>query len=115
MKVVPRWSIDNTAALNIIFVAILIVGWFSFGALRRESFPEFDLDNILITVPYPGAAPQEVEEGICQKIEEAVRSVEGVDGALDAARAEERRNGGLCRWRNYFVHFINYRRPPLFC
>ena len=42
-------------------------------SMRRESFPEFELDRILITVPYPGAAPQEVEEGIGQKIEEAVR------------------------------------------
>jgi hydrophobic/amphiphilic exporter-1 (mainly G- bacteria), HAE1 family len=78
MKSIVRWSIANSPALNIAFLALLLVGGLAFGAMRRESFPEFDLDMILIAVPYPGAAPQEVEEGICQKIEEAVRTVEGV-------------------------------------
>ena len=46
--------------------------------MRREMFPEFKLDIVLVSVPYPGASPEEVEEGICQKLEEAVRSVEGI-------------------------------------
>jgi HAE1 family hydrophobic/amphiphilic exporter-1 len=78
MKGLPQWSIANGRALNIVLFAVMVVGWFAFGKLRRESFPEFELDTIRVTVPYPGAAPQEVEEGICQKIEEAVRSLEGV-------------------------------------
>ncbi len=46
--------------------------------MHRESFPEFELDRITITVPYPGAAPQEAEQGIGQRVEEAVRSIEGI-------------------------------------
>ena len=45
----------------------------------RESFPEFSIDKIVITVPYPGADPEEVEEGINQKIEEALESIQGID------------------------------------
>ncbi|QDU57651.1 efflux RND transporter permease subunit [Aeoliella mucimassa] len=78
MKSLVRWAIENSPGLNIVIIAVFVVGFFSFSSLRRESFPEFDLDMILISVPYPGAAPQEVEEGICQKIEEAVRSLEGI-------------------------------------
>ena len=78
MRSLVKGSIANSAALNICMIAVLGVGWFSMSAMHRESFPEFDLDRILISVPYPGAAPQEVEEGIGQKIEEAVRSLDGV-------------------------------------
>ena len=86
MKALPRWAIRNGPALNIVLIAVMVVGWFSFKQLRRESFPDFDLDTILIAVPYPGAAPQEVEQGICQKIEEAVRSLEGVKKVTSVAK-----------------------------
>lgn len=78
MKSIVRASIANRAALNLCMVAIMVVGWFCFRAMHRESFPEFELDRITISVPYPGAAPQEAEEGIGQKVEEAVRSIEGI-------------------------------------
>ena len=78
MKSVVRMSINNRAALNLCMIAIMIVGWFCLGAMHRESFPEFDLDRITVSVPYPGAAPQEAEQGIGQKVEEAVRSIEGI-------------------------------------
>jgi len=48
------------------------------GNLRREIFPEFSSDMITITVPYRGAAPEEVEEGVCVRIEEAIEGQEGV-------------------------------------
>lgn len=78
MKSIVKSSITNHSALNLCMIAIMVVGWYCLGEMRRESFPEFELDQIRIMVPYPGAAPQEVEEGIGQKIEEAVRSIEGI-------------------------------------
>ncbi|MBX3436480.1 MAG: efflux RND transporter permease subunit [Planctomycetaceae bacterium] len=78
MKSVIRWAIDNTPAMNTIMVSVLAVGALSWSMLRREDFPRFELEIILITVPYPGASPEEVENGICQKIEEAVRSIDGL-------------------------------------
>ncbi|MCA9063896.1 MAG: efflux RND transporter permease subunit, partial [Planctomycetaceae bacterium] len=73
-----RWAIRHTPAMNMVMIAILLVGGVAAFTLRREVFPQFELEIILVTVPYPGASPEEVESGICQKIEEAVRSVEGV-------------------------------------
>jgi multidrug efflux pump subunit AcrB len=58
-------------------IAIIIIGIICGFRLRRETFPEFDIENIIISVPYPGATPEEVENGICQKIEEALQSLEG--------------------------------------
>ncbi len=78
MKAFIRSAIQNAPAMNIIMVAVILVGLYSLSMLRRETFPEFDLDTIMVTVPYPGAAPEEVEEGICQKIEEAVQSISGI-------------------------------------
>ena len=78
MKSIIRWAVHNTPAMNTLMVAVLLVGAFSLVSMRREVFPEFELEIILVSVPYPGASPSEVEEGICQKIEEAVRSIDGI-------------------------------------
>ncbi len=86
MKSLLSWSIRNTPAMNTLLAAILVVGTYSLLNLRREVFPDFSLDIILISVPYPGASPTEVEEGICQKIEEAVRSVTGIKKINAVAR-----------------------------
>jgi len=78
MRSIIAWAIRQTPAMNTIMVAILLVGIMSGLSMRREEFPQFDLEIILVAVPYPGASPEEVETGICQKIEEAIRSVEGI-------------------------------------
>lgn len=78
MRSIIKAAITNSAALNLCMIAVMVVGWLSLNVMQRESFPEFELDRINISVPYPGAAPQEAEQGIGQKIEEAVRSIEGI-------------------------------------
>jgi multidrug efflux pump subunit AcrB len=78
MKNMIRWAIKNTPAMNMLMVAVLAVGMFSLIKMRREVFPQFDLEVVLVSVAYPGASPEEIEEGICQKIEEAVRAVDGI-------------------------------------
>ena len=78
MKGIVKAAIENHAALNLCMITAMAVGVYCFSTMRRETFPEFELDQISVVVPYPGAAPQEVEQGVGQKIEEAVRSIEGV-------------------------------------
>ncbi len=78
MRSLVRGSIGNGPALNIVMIAVMGVGLYCTRNLHRDVFPDFDLDMVIVSVPYPGAAPEEVEEGICQKIEEAVHSVEGI-------------------------------------
>ena len=78
MRRVIAWSTRNTPAMNTLMISIIIVGILSMINLRREVFPKFELDIVLVSVPYPGATPEEVEEGICQKLEEAVRSIDGI-------------------------------------
>ncbi|MFK7778951.1 MAG: efflux RND transporter permease subunit, partial [Gimesia sp.] len=78
MKSVIKWAINNSPAMNTLMITILGVGLVSLLFMRREVFPEFELEIILVSVPYPGASPEEVEEGICQKMEEALRSIDGI-------------------------------------
>ena len=78
MKSFLAKTISNTPAMNTLMIGVIVMGLLSLFSLRREVFPEFELEIILVTVPYPGASPEEVEEGVCQKMEEAVRSIDGI-------------------------------------
>ncbi len=86
MKSLIKWAIDNTPAMNTLMAAILLVGAVSLWFLHREVFPEFELEIVLVTVAYPGASPEEVEEGICQKLEEAVQTIDGIKNLHAVAR-----------------------------
>ncbi|MGW8324333.1 MAG: efflux RND transporter permease subunit, partial [Desulfobacterales bacterium] len=78
MKRVIAAFARNTVFANIILVLIFMAGGIATMSMIRETFPEFSLDMITISVPYPGADPEEVEEGISRKIEEALEGLEGV-------------------------------------
>ena len=62
---------QNGVAANLLAIFIAIVGVMTIGTLRQEVFPEFSSDIISVR-GLPGAAPEEVEEGVSQKIEEAI-------------------------------------------
>ena len=68
----------NRVFANILLLMLLFGGVIASTAMIRENFPEFSLDMITVNVPYPGADPEEVEEGISRKIEEAVEDIEGI-------------------------------------
>lgn len=68
----------HTVFANIVLLIIFVAGAMAVKNMVRETFPEFSLDIITIRVPWPGADPEEVEEGICRKIEEAIDGVEGI-------------------------------------
>ena len=63
---------------NLLMLVLVLAGVASVLGLRRETFPEFSLDKITVSIPFPGASPDDVEEGITIKVEEALRTIEGV-------------------------------------
>ena len=71
MKQVVAAFARNTVFANILLALIFLSGGIATVSMVREAFPYFSLDIISVQVPYPGADPEEVEEGICRKIEEA--------------------------------------------
>ncbi len=72
------WMAANPVAANLLMAVILLGGLVTAFTLKQEVFPEFEMDVVNVTVPYPGASPREVEQGIVLAIEEAVRGVDGV-------------------------------------
>ena len=78
MKKWVEGAIRNSPAMNTLMVGILVLGMICFSMMRREVFPEFQLEIVLVSVPYPGASPEEIERGICQKVEESVQTIAGI-------------------------------------
>ncbi len=68
----------NGVAANLLMLLMLIAGLASYSSIVQEVFPESSLDTVSVSVTYPGATPEEIEESIVQKVEEAVEAIEGV-------------------------------------
>jgi len=73
------WSIRNPVPVIVLFVALTVAGLWSFGKLGVQDQPDVELPAVIITVPYPGVAPSQLESEITRKIEDAVASVTGID------------------------------------
>jgi len=75
----PRFSVRNPVAVNLLMVAVIIGG---FAALRfgliREFFPSMEAEQIAITVPYPGATPEEIERSVTRLVEREIENVDDI-------------------------------------
>ncbi|WP_418356924.1 efflux RND transporter permease subunit [Shewanella basaltis] len=72
------WFARNSVAANLLMFIILIGGLLTASTIRKQFFPEVEINWIEFSAVYPGTAPQEVEEGITIKIEQALESVQGL-------------------------------------
>ncbi|MEZ4464192.1 MAG: efflux RND transporter permease subunit [bacterium] len=71
------WMAQNPVAANLLMLIFIVGGLIMSTRVKKELFPEFSLDIVSIEVPFPGASPAEVEQGIVRVIEEAVRASTG--------------------------------------
>ena len=78
MKNAIRWMANNDVAANLLMMVLIVGGLVMAFTIKQEVFPEISLDMIRISVEYPGAGPEEVEEGIILKIEENITGVDGI-------------------------------------
>jgi len=72
------WFASNHVAANLLMFLIVAFGVVSSFTIRKQTTPDFEINQIIVRVPYLGAAPQEVEEGVVVKIEEAVQDIPGI-------------------------------------
>lgn len=70
---------QNPVAANLVMIFFLVGGFFAVTVIKQEVFPTFDRDVVTVSVPYPGASPAEVEQGIVLAVEEAVSGLDDVD------------------------------------
>ena len=72
------WMVRNRVTPNLLMIVLIAGGLFFASNIKQEVFPEFDLDLVNVSVPYPGSSPEEIEQGIILVVEEAIRGLEGV-------------------------------------
>jgi multidrug efflux pump subunit AcrB len=78
MKSIVEWFARNGVVANLLMLTILGLGVSALTTVNHEVFPEFEMDIISISVPYRGAAPEEVESAVVVRIEEAIQGLEGI-------------------------------------
>ena len=81
---VPYFA-HNPVAANLLMTLMLAGGMLASLQLTSQLFPAIDPGIVTVTVPYPGATPTEVEEGITRRVEEAVFGIDGVDRVVSSA------------------------------
>ena len=79
MKPIIAWFVKNHVAANLLMALIIISGLLSIPQIPKKFFPDIEIPYVFITVPYLGAAPEEVERGVCMRIEEKLEGIEGID------------------------------------
>ncbi|PKQ63585.1 copper transporter [Labilibaculum filiforme] len=75
----PTYSaLKNKNSIFILTAILCLFGWFSYQSMPREYFPEVVIPNILITTPYPGNSPVDIENLVTRPIEKELKSLKGV-------------------------------------
>lgn len=79
MKKIISYFIKYPIGVNLIIIAFAIFGILGYKSLTSSFFPLSESNIIMITLNYPGASPQEMEEGVVLKIEDNLKGIEGID------------------------------------
>lgn len=73
-----KWMAHNPVAANLLMMVFVVGGLIMGLSIKQEVFPEIELDRVQVMVAYPGAGPEEVEEGVILKIEENLSGIDGI-------------------------------------
>ncbi|MBW2240374.1 MAG: efflux RND transporter permease subunit [Deltaproteobacteria bacterium] len=85
MKRIIAWFAQNHVAANLLMALLVVGGIASLPLTNQKSFPDLEIDVISIGVPFLGATPEEVEEGVCVRIEEEIQGLSGVEKITSSA------------------------------
>jgi len=80
------WMAGRSVTANLLMLVLLIGGLFMGGQIRKDVFPEFELDLVTVSIVYPGASPEEVERGAIFAVEEAMADLEDIKQVTSVAR-----------------------------
>ena len=87
MKSAIAWFTRNSVAANLLMLVIVVGGLLALPRVKMEIFPAVEADLVIVSVPYRGASPAEVEKGVCIRIEERIQGIEGIE-RLDCNASE---------------------------
>ncbi len=80
-----EWFARNHVAANLLLMMMLVGGIAALPTIQQKIFPDIDIDIISVGVAYLGAAPEEVEEGVCVRIEEEIQGIDGIETITSGA------------------------------
>jgi len=86
MRKIIAYFIKHHVAVNVVIIAFAIFGIMGMRSLKSSFFPLVDSKIITINVVYPGASPQEIEEGVVLQVEDNLKGLEGIDRVTSASR-----------------------------
>ncbi|MEV6983977.1 efflux RND transporter permease subunit [Sphaerisporangium sp. NPDC051017] len=86
MSILARLSLANRGLVALITIAVAAFGFFTIPALKQQLLPSLSFPAVSIIAPYPGAAPQIVEDRVARPLEDGVRGVAGVTGVTSTSR-----------------------------
>lgn len=86
MKKIVAWFTNNHVAANLLMMLVLFAGTVTAFTMKVEVFPETATDKIAVTVEYPGASPEEVEEAVVRRVEEKIAGLTGIKRIDSTAR-----------------------------
>jgi multidrug efflux pump subunit AcrB len=84
---ISAWSIRNPVVPIVLFVALTLAGIMAFINMDVQNDPDIEFPVVVVSISQPGAAPTEITTQITQKVESAIRSVQGVRN-IDASSTE---------------------------
>ena len=84
---ISAWSIRNPVVPIVLFIALTLAGVMAFMNMDVQNDPDIEFPVVVVSISQPGAAPSEITTQITQKVESAIRSVQGVRN-IDASASE---------------------------
>jgi multidrug efflux pump subunit AcrB len=79
------WFARNHVAANLLMLMLVLGGLTAILRVQVKAFPDIERPIITVSVPYLGAAPEEVEEGVCIRIEEELQGITGIEKITSTA------------------------------
>ena len=73
-----RFFVQHRTSANIIMIIMIVVGVLSIGRLNKQFFPDFDVELISVSIDWPGATAEEIDQNIIQLLEPELRPISGV-------------------------------------
>ena len=86
MRNISSWAIRNPVIPLVLFAALTLLGIFSFLRMDVNNNPDISFPAANVTVAQPGAAPSELETQVTQRVEAAIRGINGVDEIQSTVR-----------------------------
>ncbi len=88
MEALGRFSLEQKVFFNLLFILLMIAGFFAMFALPTERYPDINMAKVKIVTDYPGASPVDVETLVTRKLEESIEDIENIEWISSSSQAE---------------------------